>query len=66
MLEDSNDVVYYDSLCVNFVVCLVSSLSAARSRLHWAKIYIVAVMLYKTAQALSAVCNYFMLECHIR
>ena len=46
--------------------CLVSSLSAAHARLHWAKIYIVAVMIYKNAQALSAAYNDFPLECLIK
>ena len=46
--------------------CVVSSLNAAHARLHWAKIYIVVVMYYKNAQALSAACNDFPLECLIR
>ena len=47
-------------------LCLVPSLSATRARLYWAKIYIVAVMYCKNVQMLSATCNDFPLECHIR
>ena len=47
--------VYHINTCIECIVqlaylffdkggCLVSSLSAAHARLHWAKIYIVAVM----------------------
>ena len=49
-----------------YYMSLVSSLSKACARLHWAKIYIVAVMEYKNAQALSAACNDFPLEYLIR
>ena len=45
--------------------CLVSGLSAAHARLHWVQIYIVAVMKYKSVEALCRVCYDFSPDCLI-
>ena len=63
-LEALSQVCEATTLYTLWWVCLGSTLSAAHAILYWAKMYSVALMLYKNAQVLNIECCDFLLKCH--